>query len=77
MPEVKTEVIYGGEPISDQINLLKGLYPPHIVVGTPGRVLSLIKKKVLDLANIKIFVLDECDKMLEETGMNSISATNY
>jgi ATP-dependent RNA helicase UAP56/SUB2 len=48
---------------------LKGLKPPHIVVGTPGRILALVKRKDLDLANLQIFILDECDKMLEETGM--------
>ena len=70
MPELRTEVIYGGTPIIDQQKLLKGLKPPHVVVGTPGRILQLVKKKDLDLSNITIFVLDECDKMLEETGTN-------
>ena len=50
------------------MELLKGLKPPHIVVGTPGRILALVKNKSLDLSNLQIFVLDECDKMLEETG---------
>jgi len=61
-------VIYGGAPINDQIKVLKGLNCPHVVVGTPGRILQLVKRKDLDLSNLKIFVLDECDKMLEETG---------
>jgi len=39
------------------------------VVGTPGRILQLVKRKELDLSNLSIFVLDECDKMLEETDM--------
>lgn len=66
---VRTEVMYGGQPINDHVKILKGLNPPHIIVGTPGRILGLTKKKDLDLSNLKIFVLDECDKMLEETGM--------
>ena len=53
----------------NQVKMLKGLHPPHIVVGTPGRVLQLVKKGDLDLSSVKMFVLDECDKMLEETGM--------
>lgn len=53
--------------------MLKGVKPPHIIVGTPGRVLQLTKKKDLDLSNLQIFVLDECDKMLEETGMHLIN----
>jgi ATP-dependent RNA helicase UAP56/SUB2 len=67
MPEIRTEVIYGGEPISDHIELLKGLKPPHIVVGTPGRILALTKKKDLDLSNLQIFVIDECDEVLKES----------
>jgi ATP-dependent RNA helicase UAP56/SUB2 len=67
MPDVKTEVIYGGEPISDQEKLLKAT-PPHIVVGTPGRLLALIKRKTLKLDKIKFFILDECDKMLQQLG---------
>lgn len=41
---------------------------PHIVVGTPGRILALIKAKKLSLKNVKQFILDECDKMLEALG---------
>jgi ATP-dependent RNA helicase UAP56/SUB2 len=53
------------------VKLLKGMKPPHIVVGTPGRILQLVKRKDLDLTNLQIFVLDECDKMLEETDMRT------
>merc|ERR1712141_815141 len=42
---------------------------PHIVVGTPGRILALGRNKTLKLTNIKHFVLDECDRMLEELDM--------
>merc|ERR1712142_987156 len=42
---------------------------PHIVVGTPGRILALVKNKKLNLKNLKHFVLDECDKMLEQLDM--------
>ncbi len=52
--------------------MLRGLTPPHIVVGTPGRILQLVKRKTLDFKNLSIFVLDECDKMLEETGRQHI-----
>jgi superfamily II DNA/RNA helicase len=41
---------------------------PHIVVGTPGRILALVKAKKLTLKNVKQFILDECDKMLEALG---------
>ena len=42
------------------------------MVGTPGRVLALVKKGDLDLSNLRMFVLDECDKMLEETGKGKL-----
>jgi superfamily II DNA/RNA helicase len=65
---IRTEVIYGGVSIQQHITMLKGVKPPHIIVGTPGRVLALTNKSDLDLSNLQIFVLDECDKMLEEVG---------
>jgi superfamily II DNA/RNA helicase len=37
-------------------------------VGTPGRVLGLVKSGDLDLSHLKHFVLDECDQMLEQAG---------
>merc|ERR1711970_1339576 len=42
---------------------------PHIVVGTPGRILALVKNKKLVLKNLKHFILDECDQMLEQLDM--------
>jgi ATP-dependent RNA helicase UAP56/SUB2 len=65
---LRTEVIYGGVPLNEHITLLKGVKKPHVIVGTPGRVLALVKRGDLDLGNLQIFVLDECDKMLEEIG---------
>jgi len=65
--EVKSKVFYGGEPIADQQKVLKA-EPPQIVVGTPGRILDLIQKGYLKLDNLRYFVLDECDKMLEQLG---------
>ena len=66
--ELKSKVFYGGEPITDQQKVLKN-EPPHVVVGTPGRVLDLIQKGFLKLDNLRYFVLDECDKMLEQLDM--------
>lgn len=42
---------------------------PHIIVGTPGRVLDLVNRKNLDLSHVKHFVLDECDRLLAEIDM--------
>ena len=48
---------------------------PHIVVRTPRRILALIRTKKLPLKNLKHFVLDECDNMLEQLGMLYLSKT--
>jgi ATP-dependent RNA helicase UAP56/SUB2 len=66
----KTQVIIGGENMQEQIEKLKN-EKPQIVVATPGRLLSFIKKAVLETKNVKIFVIDECDKMLKELDMRS------
>lgn len=65
---VTTEVIYGGVPKKQHIKMLKES-PPTIVVGTPGRILDLAQGKHLKLDKLKFFILDECDKMLEEASM--------
>merc|ERR1712070_556794 len=68
LPDMKTKVIYGGEPIKKHKDELKESVP-HIVVATPGRLLALTKDKTLDLGKVKHFVLDECDQMLEQLDM--------
>lgn len=67
LESVKTEVIYGGQPLKDHIKLFKES-PPTIVVGTPGRLLDLVKRKTMKLDDVKTFVIDECDKVLEKLG---------
>ncbi|RKO96283.1 P-loop containing nucleoside triphosphate hydrolase protein, partial [Caulochytrium protostelioides] len=77
MPGVRTAVVYGGVPVRQHMALFKppagsALSPeayPHIVVGTPGRVLGLIRDGSLDLSHVRQFVLDECDRMLESLDM--------
>lgn len=68
LPAVKVGVFFGGLAIAKDEQVLKSNCP-HIVVGTPGRILALIRSKKLPLKNLKHFVLDECDKMLEQLDM--------
>jgi len=70
LPAVKTGVFYGGIPVQTHRDQLKN-DPPHIIIATPGRILQLAeeKEKSLNLKNIKYFILDECDKMLESLEM--------
>jgi ATP-dependent RNA helicase UAP56/SUB2 len=68
LTNVKVGVFFGGLSITKDEKVLKENCP-HIVVGTPGRILALVRTKKLDLKNLKHFVLDECDKMLAELDM--------
>uniref|UniRef100_A0A8C3SDP1 DExD-box helicase 39A n=1 Tax=Chelydra serpentina TaxID=8475 RepID=A0A8C3SDP1_CHESE len=68
MPSVKVGVFFGGLSIKKDEEVLKKNCP-HIVVGTPGRILALVRNKSLNLRSVKHFVLDECDKMLEQLDM--------
>lgn len=69
MTNVRTGVVYGGTPISADIELLANKEKcPHIIVGTPGRTMALVRDKKLNASKVKHFVLDECDKMLDQLG---------
>lgn len=69
LPDVKTAVFYGGTPIQKDVELLSNKEThPNIVVATPGRLNALVRDKKLSLRNVKAFVLDECDKMLDQIG---------
>lgn len=54
--------IIGGRTIENQIQKLKR--EPHIIIGTPGRLLDHIRRRSLDLSGVKTVVLDEADQML-------------
>jgi ATP-dependent RNA helicase DeaD len=62
VPGIKVVPVYGGANIETQINALKK--GCQIVVGTPGRTLDLIRRKVLKPQDIRWLVLDEADEML-------------
>jgi len=61
--KLKVLPVYGGEPIHRQIRALTS--GVHIVVGTPGRLIDLLKRRVLNLSSVKTLVLDEADRMLD------------
>ncbi|PFH54726.1 hypothetical protein AMATHDRAFT_268 [Amanita thiersii Skay4041] len=70
MPDVRVSTFYGGTPVAKDAEILRDKNRcPHIVVATPGRLNALARDKVLDAKNVKHFVLDECDKMLEQLDM--------
>jgi len=66
--DVKTGVVYGGVPIANDKKMLQEECP-HVLIGTPGRVLGLTREKELKLDKLSQFVLDECDKCLDKLDM--------
>jgi len=65
---VNCGVVYGGIPIAKDQEMLKTIQP-QILIGTPGRVLGLLKAKDLKFDKVTQFVLDECDKCLDKLDM--------
>ncbi len=55
--------VYGGTSIERQIRELQN--GAQIVVGTPGRIIDLMERRVLNFASVKVVVLDEADRMLD------------
>ena len=60
--KIFVESVYGGESIDKQIINLKRT--THIIVATPGRLIDLLKRKIVDLTFVKTVILDEADEML-------------
>ena len=60
---LKVPAVFGGFPIDKQMQTLR--QKSHIVVGTPGRVMDLIRRGSLKLEKISYLVLDEADQMLD------------
>ncbi|MEE1238175.1 MAG: DEAD/DEAH box helicase, partial [Turicibacter sp.] len=67
---VTSTTIIGGANIEKQIKKLKE--KPHIIVGSAGRILELIKKKKITAHTIKTIVLDEADSLLDNTNTKTI-----
>ncbi len=61
-PDIRVVSVFGGSPMDQQIRALKK--GAQIVVGTPGRVMDMIRRKVFRLPDLKMVVLDEADEML-------------
>lgn len=60
--KIRITPVYGGQSIEFQIKQLKK--GTDIIVGTPGRVIDLMGRKLIKLQNLKYFILDEADEML-------------
>ena len=63
IPNIKLLTLCGGKPMGPQLASLQR--DPHIVVGTPGRILKHLEKQTLHLDSVETLVLDEADRMLD------------
>jgi ATP-independent RNA helicase DbpA len=63
IPNINTLTLCGGKPMAAQLASLER--NPHVVVGTPGRVLKHLEKATLKLDDLQVLVLDEADRMLD------------
>ena len=63
IPHTKIMTLCGGKPMAPQLASLE--HQPHIVVGTPGRILKHLEKETLKLDGLVTLVLDEADRMLD------------
>jgi superfamily II DNA/RNA helicase len=61
--KLRTQLLVGGSSVDEDI---KQLYenPPHIVIGCPGRIHDMLKRRKLLTRDLRFFVLDEADEML-------------
>lgn len=72
MGGLRVTTVYGGTPMGPQMRELdRGT---HVVVGTPGRMLDMLKRGVLSFEHVKFFVLDEADEMLQMGFIDDIEA---
>ncbi|MDW7661434.1 MAG: DEAD/DEAH box helicase [Bacillota bacterium] len=69
---VKSTTIIGDVNIKRQVETLKS--KPHIIVGTPGRILELIQLKKIKAHSVKTIVLDEADKLLTDYNIETVKA---
>ncbi|MFA6005728.1 MAG: DEAD/DEAH box helicase [Patescibacteria group bacterium] len=70
MLHMRSALCIGGESIHRQMSMLRE--HPQFIIGTPGRMLDLLKRRALSVTAIGFFVLDEVDRMLDMGFVNDI-----
>ena len=61
LSHIKCHALIGGQSVNDDKNKLKLC---QIAIGTPGRILHLMNENILNTSSIRLFILDEADKLL-------------
>ena len=72
MPNLRVVTLCGGVPKRSQTPSLQT--PPHVIVGTPGRILDHLQRATFGLGDLRVLVLDEADRMLDMGFIDAISA---
>lgn len=70
LPGLRSHFFIGGMPLDEDKLRLKRC---HVAVGTPGRIQQLIKENVLKTKSIRLFVIDEADKLLDSNFQETIN----
>lgn len=60
---IRSVPVYGGQKIAAQMKFLR--HNPEIIIGTPGRVIDLLDRRIISFENIRFAILDEVDRMLD------------
>ena len=60
---IRSVAVYGGQKIAAQMKFLK--HHPEILIGTPGRVIDLLDRRIIHFGNVRFVILDEVDRMLD------------
>lgn len=60
---IRSVPVYGGQKIAAQMKFLR--HHPEIIIGTPGRVIDLLDRRIINFDNIRFAILDEVDRMLD------------
>ena len=75
---VNSELKVTGTPIIGNVNIIRQIEKlrdkPHIIVGSPGRILELIGKRKITAHTIKTIVIDEADRLLDKHNLDAIKA---
>ena len=68
--KININLSVGGVSMSDNIESLRK--NPHIIIGTPGRVLDMIQNKYINVDTLKMLILDEADELLSHIFITQI-----
>ena len=63
IPDLHIKLLIGGNALRDDLREIEHVVP-HVVVGTPGRIFDVVRRRYLELTGLRLIVLDEADEML-------------